>query len=291
MLTTRKELISSLGALAVGSALTACGGGIAAVSGGRKSAIVLPASIRHGTGAFPLWPTPMKLSDSVRRRTLVHTIGGGGGDPGSPDDPTGPSGNPPTRVFRSASLWTEYAYRSDNVASLYDDSGDLVLQHALTLNADNTITAQSIDSGGSSTWCTLPSAATVPVNQWCSVLGSSCYINTTANTATVLTNDGTTWTFSRDSANNLIIHTNNGDPDIVIAAAYVVSELPGRRIHTAGLACNAAGFAMGFFGAATVLSAGSAAIASGGRGAGHMAAAAITILGAMWAGMMAVCNK
>ncbi len=288
--TTRKDLLLSIGALATTAVAAGCSGSGIVAAVDRNRGVSSLSGVRQGKAAFPLWKTDMKIARRGRLHTSSLPISGGGGDPGNPTDPVGPSGSPPTRTWSNLDGWTAFGYRSDSASSLYDDYGDLALQTQVVLNSDYTVTAQSAGVSGPPVSSTLPRLDSLLLDAPGSLLGLPYYLNTTTNIGTMTVN-GVTYTFTQNAAKDLIIHADDGEPDVVVPAMYVVvADAPSRIIHTAGVRCNAASFALGFAGMAIV---GTALIAIGGsrgQGALRISSGATSLLTALYNALLPACR-
>lgn len=245
--------------------------------------------------SFPLWKTATRidLPGTARGREQPHTgticpqstftCGGAG------DGVVGPSGNPPDQSYSNSSN-TSYSFRSDNATSLYDSSGSLVAQSQTTLLSDYSFNVCYANAEGNAVTYSMPRLDSMPLDAWFSVQGSQCYLSSASHTGTMNGADGVTYTFWHDSNNDLVIHTNDGTPDTVLPVSMIVSMSPRSVMHTAGIACNAASFAFGFFGAGLAVSAIGAVIGARGAGSGKILASATGLITAMYNGATAVCQ-
>lgn len=279
MVLSRASMLASLGAALGSEILAGCGAPrFPGASLSNKNDTLILAFNRpplQSQVSFPLWKTATHLhAPGPGSGQQLHTgtmcpqatsACGGAGDGGV----VGPSGRPADRVYSNVTN-TSYAFRSDNATSLYDAAGSLVAQSQTTLQADYSFTVIYANASGNALTYSMPRVDSMPLDTWFNVQGSQCYLSSASHTGTMNGADGLTYTFWHDSSNDLVIHTNDGTADTVLPVSMIVSMSPRSLMHTAGIACNAAAFAFGFFGAGLAISAIAAVIGSRGAGSGKI---------------------
>lgn len=297
---SRGALLASLSATVGLVGLSGCSGGAGISSSFVRrregSATRLALSTRRERVQFPIWQTPTTLrrhGSSDRRTSAIRVLPGDGGGSG---DPTGPDGSTESTIL-SIPNWDNYIFRNTNATSLYDVDGILQVQTRLSAATGNALNLQIATADGNSSTYVLPAADTVPVDTWVAAEGSQFYMNTSTLIGTVLGANGVTYTFSKNSNGDMIIHSNDGVPDITIPSAYLVASLaaPGfAHVHSSGLACNTAGFIFGMTGLTTIIGtvvATAAASRAGRNGAAVVLGGGLSFLKLQWDAMMAICNQ
>jgi hypothetical protein len=155
------------------------------------------------------------------------------------------------------------------------------MQFETTLQSDHTVSVTAAAASGTALTYIIPPLSATPADTWFTFQGSQIYVDTAAPGGTMYGSDGVTYTWARDSSGDIVIHSNDGSPDCVLPASMVVARSQA-LIQTAGVGCNAASFAVGFFGAGIVLGAVASQVEAGGKGGGKVAASVVALLKAMY---------